>query len=193
MQRVNVAQKSKVLDILTKSFEGNPSVNHVVKQDDKRLQRIRTLMDYSFKVCRAFGEVWMSDDEQACALVLHPDKKRFTLNTIAWDLQLCFSCIGPTRVSIVLNRESAIKAFHPKEPFSYLWFIGVNPSAQHQGIGSNLLKEVIQQSETLKRSIFLETSVEGNVVWYQKHGFEIYNTLDMGYTLNMLRRMPKNS
>lgn len=189
MQRANVTQKSKVLDILIKSFDSNRSVNHVVKQDHKRQQRIRALMDYSFKVCSAFGEVWISDDEQACALVLHPDKKRFTLNAIGWDLQLCLSCIGLTRVNIVLKRESIIKAFHPKELFAYLWFIGVNPSVQKRGIGSNLLKEVIQQSEKLMRPIYLETSVEGNVAWYQKHRFETYHTLDMGYTLNMLRRI----
>jgi ribosomal protein S18 acetylase RimI-like enzyme len=181
--------KPIVLDILVKSFDRNPSVNHIVKQDHKRQQRIRALMDYSFKVCNAFGEVWMSDDEQACALVLHPDKKRFTLNAIVWDIQLCFSCIGLIRVNTVLKREADIKAFHPSAPFSYLWFIGVNPSVQHQGTGSNLLKEVIQQSKHLNRPIYLETSVEGNVAWYQKHGFELFHTLNMGYTLSMLRRV----
>jgi hypothetical protein len=172
VKKVDSVHKPIVLDILVKSFDSNPSVNHVVKQDHKRKQRIRALMDYSFKVCSAFGEVWMSEDEQACALVLHPDKKRFTLHAIAWDIQLCLSCIGLTRVNVVLKRETDIKAFHPTAPFSYLWFIGVNPSVQYQGIGSNLLKEVIQQSEKLKRSIYLETSVEGNVAWYQKHSFE---------------------
>ncbi|HEV8514300.1 MAG TPA: GNAT family N-acetyltransferase, partial [Cyclobacteriaceae bacterium] len=181
--------KSKALDILVQAFDSNPSVNHVVKQDNRREQRIRELMNYSFKVCSAFGEAWMSDDEQACALVLHPDKKRLTLNAIGWDLQLCLSCIGLNRVNIVLKRESTIKAFHPKEPISYLWFIGVNPSVHNKGIGSNLLKEVIHQSETVRRPIYLETSVESNAVWYQKYGFEIYQRLDMGYTLNMLRKI----
>jgi ribosomal protein S18 acetylase RimI-like enzyme len=189
VKKVDSALKPVVLDLLVKSFDTNPSVNHVVRQDHKRQQRIRALMDYSYKVCSAFGEVWMSDDEQACALVLYPDKKRFMLNAVAWDIQLCLSCFGLTRVSVVLKRESDIKAFHPTEPFSYLWFIGVNPSVQHQGIGSNLLKEVIQQSENLKRPIYLETSVESNVAWYQKHGFEIFHTLNMGYTLSMMRRV----
>jgi ribosomal protein S18 acetylase RimI-like enzyme len=189
VKKVDLAHKASVLDILTQSFDRNPSVNHVVKQDHRRQRRIRVLMNYSFKVCNAFGEVWMSDDEQACVLVLYPDKKRVTLNTIGWDLQLCFSCIGLTRVGIVLKRESTVKALHPKEHFSYLWFIGVNPTVQHQGIGSKLLKEVMQHSENQKRPIFLETSVESNAAWYQKHGFEKYQTLDMGYTLNMLRRV----
>lgn len=189
MQRAGLVQKSKVLDILAQSFDSNPSVNHVVKQHHRRQQRIRALMDYSFKVCHAFGEVWLSEDEQACALVLHPDKKRVTLNAIGWDLQLCFSCIGLTRINMALKRESTIKAFHPKKPFTYLWFIGVTPSVQNKGIGGHLLKEVIQQSENLKRPIYLETSVESNVAWYQKHGFEKYHTLDMGYMLNMLRKI----
>ena len=187
MKKIDSAFKPAVLDILAKSFDSNRSVNHVIKQDHKRQQRIHALMSYSFKVCSAFGEVWMSDDEQACALILYPDKKRFTLNSIVWDIQLCFSCIGLNRVNIVHQRESTIKAFHPKDPFTYLWFIGVNPSVQHKGIGSKLLKEIIQHCQNMKRTIYLETSVESNVVWYQKHGFEKYHTLDMGYKLNLLR------
>jgi ribosomal protein S18 acetylase RimI-like enzyme len=144
MKKADYSFKPVVLDILVKSFDRNPSVNHIVKQDHKRQQRIRALMDYSFKVCSAFGEVWMSEDEQAFALVLHPDKKRFTLNSIVWDIQLCLSCIGLTRVKTVLKRESDIKAFHPTAPYSYLWFIGVHPSVQHHGVGGNLLREVIQ-------------------------------------------------
>lgn len=127
MERVGKAHKSKVLDILTKSFDDNRSVNYVVRQDRNRLRRIRGLLDYSFKVCNAFGDVWMSCDEQAWALVLYPDKRRFGIKSISWDIELAISVIGLSRVGSVLEREAKIKAHHPKKPFSYLWFIGVDP------------------------------------------------------------------
>src|SRR6185295_13278719 len=113
MNRAGANQKSLVVDILTESFDDNKSVNYVVKQDEKRKQRIRGLMDYSFDLCNAFGDTWLSDDANACALVLHPDKKRSTLNSILWDAKLAFSVIGLTRVGQVLGREAKIKAYHP--------------------------------------------------------------------------------
>jgi len=76
MKKAEYNDKDLIVDILTKSFETNQSVNYIVKQDSKRLSRIRSLMDYSFEVCHSFGDVFLSDDNKACALVLYPDKKR---------------------------------------------------------------------------------------------------------------------
>ena len=144
-------------------------------------------MEYSYDVCNAFGDVWISEDEQACALVLVPDKKKTSLIAILWDITLAFSVIGINRIGPVLGRESKIKSFHPNEPFSYLWFIGVKPELQNKGKGSQLLGQIIQKSKEEKRPIYLETSVERNLPWYKNHGFEVYNKLDLSYTLYLLR------
>ena len=188
MKRADLNQKSLVADILSKAFDDNKSVNYVVNQDGNRHKRIRGLMEYSYNVCDAFGDVWISEDAEACALVLHPDKKRSTLNSVLWDAKLALSVIGLSRVGQVLSRESKIKSFHPKEPFSYLWFIGVRPEFQGSGKGGQLLDEIIESSRRDNRPIYLETSVERNLPWYQKHGFEIFNTLELTYKLYMLRR-----
>jgi GNAT superfamily N-acetyltransferase len=91
-------------------------------------------------------------------------------------------------VDAVLKRESMIKNNHPKEPFAYLWFIGVNPPKQNRGIGSAFIKEVIRKCEKEERPIYLETSVERNLPFYQKFGFEIFQSLDLSYKLYHLRR-----
>jgi ribosomal protein S18 acetylase RimI-like enzyme len=188
MRKADESEKSLAVDILSESFESNWSVNYVVKQDSNRKARIRGLMAYSFDVCRAFGDVWFSDDQQGCALVLLPDKKRTTLSSIIWDIRLAATVIGIERIGQVLGRESKIKAFHPKEPFAYLWFIGVKHSAQNQGIGSALLEEISDRYAKQDRPIYLETSVDRNLPWYRKHGFEIFNTIQLTYPLFLLRR-----
>ena len=188
MKRAGASQKALVVDILLKSFDDNKSVNYVVKQDVLRIERVRGLLEYSFDVCNAFGEVWISENEQACALILLPDKKKIRLSALLWDVKLAISVIGLNRVGAVLSRESKIKSFHPKQPFSYLWFIGVNPEFQNEGKGSYLLKEIIEESERNARPIYLETSVERNIPWYKDHGFEIFDTLNFNYTLYLLRK-----
>ncbi len=193
MKRADEGERSLVVDILAKSFDDNKSVNYVVKEDGNRQERIRGLMDYSFNICNAFGEVWIADDNQACALVLYPDKKRSTLSAIMWDAKLALSVIGLARVGQVLSRESMIKSFHPKDQFSYLWFIGVSPEQQNKGKGSQLLEEIIHKSEVQKRPIYLETSVDRNLPWYKKHGFEIFQSLELTYKLYMLRRINSNN
>ena len=145
-------------------------------------------MDYSFEVCSMFGEVLLSDDRRACALVLYPDRKRTTLKSIWLDLKLIFNCIGLSNVFKAMDRESKIKKIQPKERMCYLWFIGVNPIYQGSGIGSKLLREIIEESEMEDRPIYLETSTMKNLPWYKKLGFEVYDKLNLSYSLYFLKR-----
>jgi hypothetical protein len=180
--------KSRVIEILTKSFEDNQSVNYIVKQDSKRAERIKALMDYSFEVCFMFGEVYLSDDQKGCALILYPDQKSFSIKSTLMDVQLLLNAIGLTRVGKAMSRETAIKSNYPKDPIYYLWFLGVINSDQNKGIGSQLLKEIIIDSQKQHKPIYLETSTIKNIPWYKKFGFSIYNELDFGYKLFMLRK-----
>lgn len=188
MIKANYADKSIVIDILSESFDTNKSINYVAKQDEKRLERIRNLMDYSFELCYLFGDVYLSDDKNGCLLVLYPDKKKTNLKTILLDLKLAISCIGLGRIFKVLERETKIKKHHPKTPIYYLWFIGVKPSAQKQGIGSSLLQEAIKESKNQGKDIYLETSTLPNLPWYKKFGFNIMTELDLTYKLYILKR-----
>ena len=177
-----------VVDILTRSFIDNKSVNYLIKQDRSREARIKSLMEYSFDVCCLFGEVYLTEDKKGCALALKPEQKRATFNSILLDVKFIFSVLGFSRIQKTMKREAVIKKNHPEGLLYYLWFIGVAPSHQGQGIGSNLLNEIIQKGLTENRTICLETSTLKNIPWYQKHGFKIYRELDFGYKLYCMKR-----
>ena len=188
MIKAKYSDKNLVVDILTKSFDNNQSVNYIVRQDAKRVQRVRALMDYSFEVCYLFGDVFLSDDKKACALITYPDKKKTNLKSILLDVRLIFSAVGFKNIKKTLARESLINKVQPKELKYYLWFIGVDPEYQNEGIGSVLLDEIIEDSEHKKRPIYLETSTLKNLPWYKKFGFQIYHELDLSYKLFFLKR-----
>lgn len=179
--------KNLVVKILANSFYTNQSVNYIVQQDEKRLERIKSLMDYSFEICYAFGKVFLSDDKKACALVLFPDLKRTTIKSILLDAKLIYSCIGIGNMKKAMSRESKIKNLQPNGPMYYLWFIGVDPIYQGSGIGTELMHEIIEDSQNQQRSVYLETSTLENLPWYKKFGFEIYNELDLSYKLYFLK------
>ncbi|MBI5541072.1 MAG: GNAT family N-acetyltransferase [Bacteroidia bacterium] len=188
MIKADYKDKSHIVNILTKVFDDNNSVNYVIKQDNKREQRIKKLMEYSFDICYLFGNVYLSEDRNACALTLFPDKQKTTLKTILLDLKLAYSSIGLTRIKKVQDRNSKIKNSYPKEPIFYLWFIGVNSTVQSKGIGSSLIKDLIKESEITKRPIYLETSMQKNIEFYNKHGFKVYKELDFGHKLFLIKR-----
>jgi GNAT superfamily N-acetyltransferase len=189
MNKANAADKILIVDILSESFDNNPSVNYIIRQDDKRRKRIKALMSYSFDICSLFGDVWLTGDRKACALVLYPDQKKTTLKTIWLDIKLIFQAIGWAGISNAMTREALIKKKQLQVPMVYLWFIGVDPLYQHRGMGSKLLQQIIDEGKRMNRPVFLETSVIENITWYERFDFKVYDSLELDYTLYFLKNL----
>jgi ribosomal protein S18 acetylase RimI-like enzyme len=187
MKEATLADKTKIINILTDAFDNNSSVNYVVKQDEKRKERIKSLMDYSFEMCYKYGKVYLSRDGNACALILFPELKKDNFWTISKDLELIAKSIGFSNIFKALKRESKIKATQLKGDIYYLWFVGVNPSNQNKGLGSELLSRLLSEAEQMERTVCLETSTLRNIPWYQKNGFQIYDKINLGYQLFFLK------
>jgi ribosomal protein S18 acetylase RimI-like enzyme len=187
MIKATYADKSLVSDILTSAFDKNKSVNYLIRQNHNRLLRIRELMDYSFEQCMLFGEVYLTDDRKACALILYPHQKKQSFKSAMLDLKLALNTISLTSIKKALKREKMIKAIQPAGDKMYLWFIGVDPSVQHLGLGSQLLKELLNLGKERRLPVYLETSTVQNLPWYKKHGFIVYNQLDLSYKLHFLK------
>lgn len=179
--------KNLVVDILTASFHDNKSVNYLIPNDSKRVERIRYLMDYSFEVCQLFGKVVISEDRNACALILYPDQKKASLKAFWLDLKLIRRSIGFGNIFKAISKENKIKKLQGKGPMHYLWFIGVSPGHQNFGIGAKLLQEILAESAKDNCLLYLETSASKNVPWYQKFGFQVYDQLNFGYTLFFMK------
>jgi ribosomal protein S18 acetylase RimI-like enzyme len=188
MKRAENTDREIIVNILVDSFRDNKSVNYIIKQDAKKEVRLRRLMEYSHDVCKLSGDVFITDDKAGCALIVKPDKKTASLNSILLDAKFVIGCLGLSNVKKAMSRESKIKSQHPVGQLYYLWFIGVDPAKQHKGIGSQLLKEVIAEGKKEKRTICLETSTQINIPWYQSFGFKIYNEMDFGYKLFCLKK-----
>ncbi len=188
MIRAGIEDKNRIIEILSNAFDDNKSVNYIIPQDAKRKERIRKLIAYSFDACYLWGDVFLSADKKACALTIFPDKKRTSLQSILLDIKFALSVIGLRNVKKAMNREASISKIHPEGLLYYLWFIGVDPTAQNKGIGSQLLKEVLHEGKSKKRIICLETSTLKNIPWYEKFGLKIYEELDFGYKLYCMKK-----
>lgn len=192
MIKASKKDKDLVVNLLSHSFKDNQSVAYIVGKRHDKQKRIRTLIDYSFELCFLFGEVWLSDDKKACALVLYPHQKRTTLKSTWLDVQLIIRAIGWKGALKAIKRESKIKGIQSKEEMAYLWFIGVHSTEQHKGIGSSLLKQVLDGAANAGLSVYLETSTPKNIPWYMSFGFQNYGTINLGYDLYFMKWDPIN-
>ncbi|MDF2190519.1 GNAT family N-acetyltransferase [Paraflavitalea sp. CAU 1676] len=187
MIEATIHDKDRIVQILARSFENNKSVNYVLPGGSDNVFRIKHLMDYSFNMCFNNGNIFLSEDKDACVLTLYPHKSKYHIKRFLWDLKLIFFAFGISQLPKVLKREKTIAKAKDKVPQLYIWFIGVDPSQQRKGIGSKLLKEVLLKARAEKLPIYLETSTLENIPWYLKHGFDVYHTHDFTYRLFFLK------
>lgn len=190
MRKASTKDKALILDIISKSFYDNKSVNYVIKQGDKsnNEKRIQALVEYAYNLCFNFGEIWIDSDNIGCIMFLNPNKKELSLSSVLWDAQLALNCIGLFRIGKVLGRESEIKKNYPKGDFFHLWFVGVLPEKQGNGIGTALVKNVIGKAENENLPVYLETSMVKNLKWYKDLGFVIYKEIKFSdHNLYMLK------
>lgn len=183
MYQVSHADRERVVEILTASFADNLSVNDLIPQDARRMSRIMHVMRYSFEMCMRYGEVLLSEDRNACALVLYTGRRPNPVRKWLLDCNLIYHSIGIRNIRKASQREKCIMQKH-NYPFAcYLWFIGVLPAAQHTGLGTRMMKAIINKALLKKLPLLLETSTARNIHWYDALGFKHYDTLHLGYTL----------
>ena len=179
--------KIQVVNILTSAFIDvliPNSINFVVKNDAKRPERLRSLMEFQFDMAIDLGYIFISDDSKGC--ILYINKWKSTLKRIILEIKLLFTVIGIENIFQVLKREKLINSYHPKEDFRHLWLMGVSPEAQGTGIGSTLLQETLNFYNG--KLIYLETTTQENLKFYKKNGFTIFHeTFELDYPLYFLK------
>jgi len=191
LRKASTLDKKLVSDILVSAFlplKENNSINLVVKQDEKRIERTQLLMDYLFERAIRFGEVYISDNNQACILLKFPHTEKITFKTILLDINLAFSCIGIERVFSVLKRQRIAERNYPKEKHIRPMIMGVNTDFDGKGTAARLMIEVKNKFMHHQLPVIIDAASEHNVQLYQKFGFRIIKKEEsLGFPIYFLR------
>jgi ribosomal protein S18 acetylase RimI-like enzyme len=133
------------------------------------------------------GTAYYIDDYAAAALWLppniHPDEDKLislAQRTVSEQIQKDF-----------LSVFEHMGHYHPSAPHWFLPFVGVDPLQQGKGFGSALLQHTLIQCDRDRKLAYLESSNPKNIPLYQRHGFEVLGTIQVGTSPSifpMLRR-----
>jgi ribosomal protein S18 acetylase RimI-like enzyme len=73
-----------------------------------------------------------------------------------------------------------LMSYHPSEPYWYLPLLGVDPAFQRQGRGAALLEERLRRCDSDHVAAHLESTNPANIPLYQRHGFKLLGTVQVG-------------
>lgn len=193
MRKASIKDKDLVVDILTDSFKENKSIINVTRKGKNQLKRIRDLMEFFYLNALYNGDVFLSDNNKACLLMLVRDgekKSTFTqdLILILWKVNLFFNVLGIKNVRNVIQREKAINSNLDKSKHLHLYYVGVYKEFQGNSLGTKLINDAISYYNGFD-SIYLETSDKRNLSLYDRLGFKIVNThKELEITLYALKK-----
>lgn len=71
-------------------------------------------------------------------------------------------------------------SYHPSEPHWYLPLLGVDPLRHGKGLGSALMHHALLRCDRDNKAAYLESSNAKNIPFYERHGFELLGTIQVG-------------
>jgi ribosomal protein S18 acetylase RimI-like enzyme len=82
---------------------------------------------------------------------------------------------------------------HPRLPHHYLFLLGTRPEWQCQGIGSALMRTVLERCDRDAMPAYLEATSQGNKSMYLRHGFKVVGEIKLpdGPSMWPMWRTPK--
>ena len=176
MIRAGKQDRDLVVDILHSAFEpifDDNSINFIAKQDHKRSERIKVLMEFLVDDCLDFGEVLLSDKRNACILVKYPHTAKTTFTVVLRHVKLAFKCVGLSNVYRVLKRQAIINKHHIKEAYIHPVIMGATSEVRGFGFGARLIKQLLEDRENNTLPVIIETTTNENLRMYQRFGFEL--------------------
>jgi GNAT superfamily N-acetyltransferase len=177
--RATTVRKASAYDVpqlaraLARAFQEDPVFQWLIPDDAERASRSeRGFVLYLNKVYLPHDECYTTDGVVGGALWLPPEK--WHLGPLA-QLRLLPGMLAAMggRLPQLLRAISTIESNHPGKPHYYLPFVGVEPGSQGRGIGTALMKPVLDRCDHEGLPAYLEATTPRNRACYLRQGFEV--------------------
>ena len=80
----------------------------------------------------------------------------------------------------VFTMLERMASYHPTEPHWYLPMIGVQATHRGKGYGEALMEHALRPCDREQKLVYLESTNPKNISLYQRYGFEILDTIQIG-------------
>ena len=181
--------------VLARAFDDDPMTNWFVARDAHRQQRIAHMQRVSLeRISLPRGEVYTTDGLHGAALWAPPGKWKMGLLQQLLLVPPMSRATGLRRIPTILGGVSAIEKKHPAKPHYYLFVLGTEPEHQGRGVGTQLLRPVLERCDREGVPAYLESSKEKNLPLYERNGFrvtEVFQVPNGGPPLWLMWRDPE--
>ena len=194
VRKATKADLPQVASSLARAFHDDPVMLHILpKERPGQAKQLEGHMRIEALSGLRHESVWTTADGQAAAIWKPPSKWKVGGMELLRQAPRTIGILR-SRLPVALSVLNAIEKKHPVDPpHWHLAVLGTDPAAQGQGKGSAVLQPVLDHCDRAGEAAYLESSKEGNVPFYERHGFRVTEQLDLqgGPSLWLMWRDPQ--
>jgi len=158
---------------LADAFHDDPMMAWIYPETETRPAHSQAFMRAGLEMGFPHGHVYSATPDAGAAVWAPPDVDLFDDAAITNMFTLLGEQIG-ARAEEVGNGLLEVSAHHPHDvPHFYLFILGTKRSQQGKGLGSSLMREVLDRCDRQGLAAYLESSNPRNVPFYERHGFKV--------------------
>ncbi len=178
VRRVRGDDRARLAAVLARAFDDDPVMSWFFPDATRRTARNRRFFAMRLRQLMPHDETYTVEGELGAALWAPPDRWRLgTLDSVRMGIVL-LPALG-RRAGLITRGVDKIERSHPPTPHYYLAVLGTDPDAQGRGVGSALMRPVLEVCDRDRIPAYLESSKERNIDFYARHGFRVTGEVRM--------------
>jgi GNAT superfamily N-acetyltransferase len=163
--------------MLARAFYDDPITSWFYPDAARRMKHARRFFGIRLRQLAEQDLIYTTAELSGAALWTLPGRWREDLRQSLMLLPML-----PVLLPRIVRSTHAVREIerrHPVAPHYYLSVLGTEPEQQGGGIGSALLGPVLRRCDCDAVGAYLESSKEGNVDFYARHGFTVTEHIEL--------------
>jgi len=193
--KLTEADVPRAVELLSRAFDDDPFIDWVARPDAKREDAIRLWFDVCLRrLTLPFGEVWVTEDFSGVSMWTPPGTFKVSFSDQMRSVGQYIRGMQLRRMPARFAGFDQIERHHPKAPHYYLFFLGVDPDRQGEGIGSRMMTHMLERCDAENMPAYLEATHDGLVPFYSHFGYRVLDPIVLrhgGPTMYPMWREPK--
>jgi ribosomal protein S18 acetylase RimI-like enzyme len=158
---------------LARTFYDDPVTSHIFRNERRREAGLRVYFRTQMRAdYLPFGGCYTTEGHAGSAIWAPAGKPLHTGLGAVFTMLPVLPYVA-TNLGVTLRLLALVESKHPREPHWYLATLGTAVDRQGTGVGSALLRPVLEHCDAEGTPCYLESSKERNVPFYRRHGFEV--------------------
>lgn len=176
IKTATASDEASIIAVMVLAFSADPAARWTWRDPQQYLRHFPSFVKALGGKAFANASAYYVDGYAGAAMWLPPE--------VSPDEKPLVDLVQQTGYAAVQNDVFAVfeqmAHYHPHEPHWFLPFIGVDPVQQGKGFGGALMQHALVPCDRDRTLAYLESSNPRNVPLYERFGFELLGTIQVG-------------